>query len=938
MKQKIKANLKKILVIILIFFSLNNFFISNICVSNASISVGVTGAFNFAGNAIGGVVNILEELLNFSVVGLLTWPFRIIPMAIALGVDALTAQIAYIDNGEDDPTTIIITPFEIFFNKIKLLDINFFDIREYADGEDEPIINKIRKSVATWYYIMRNIAAAILLVILIYVGIRMAISTVASDKATYKKMLVDWACSLALIFLTQYIIIFTINVNQAILNAFEKLTPLEGSVSEVYVQIAEEAMGLLGGISAIACTVVYCILTIQTLGLLFSYFNRMVKIAFLIIISPLITLTYSIDKMGDGKAQALGNWLREFVFTVLIQPFHCVIYMCLIHTAYQLLVDPGEDKLVSAILAIFCILFVKPAENLVRKIFAFKDDNSKTSMAAGMAMSAAAFSQSKNIAKYARKGVNVAGRIKNNAGAGFRNAKADLLALAAAARSQGDGRTFSERKEEKLSELEEKHAQKQIDKLKSQKQKYNIVKDANGKISLADANLAKEVQAKMRANPEMSQARAAAIVRAEHAKKQRKKEKWDNVGNYIPTQKARDVWSRRGKIISDFKNSSTYSTIGKMKNFYMASGMALTATSFSMGAGNKVGQAFMDGATAYRATSEFNKSCTETIMNDVVNNLKALGVETSSQASNEIMDVLLSRDLFEDDDELKRLLQELKNQLLSAGISENLAESIKLDIQKNVKEGNVKGVDDIVKRALANNHITTNATNFAKIVNASNGISNFENRKSIYESYKNNVETAAIIDSDTFINTATSSFAYEIENPELNDVKNTVELSKERALDEDDLKDIDTDSEIEILKTMKDELDRMHKQQIEDEVYGVEYSYIEDEINNLEDNIEFVEDDVEVKKKMDRALAQMETGFKAEFELQDIVSEINNLNMLIHRGNLKIDKLQDDYNKIKTQKDGEVDQSKVNDLNNHLGELNEKMTALRDNIRKIENL
>ena len=51
------------------------------------------------------------------------------------------------------------------------------------------------------------IVLSILLCVLIYVGIRMAISTVASDKAAYKKMLVDWACSLALIFLLQYIIL-----------------------------------------------------------------------------------------------------------------------------------------------------------------------------------------------------------------------------------------------------------------------------------------------------------------------------------------------------------------------------------------------------------------------------------------------------------------------------------------------------------------------------------------------------------------------------------------------------------------------------------------------------------------------------------------------------------------------------------------------------------
>ena len=53
-------------------------------------------------------------------------------------------------------------------------------------------------------------------------------------------------------------------------------------------------------------------------------------IGLLVVVSPLITCTYSLDKAGDGKAQALGAWLKEFIYTILIQPFHCIIYMCFI--------------------------------------------------------------------------------------------------------------------------------------------------------------------------------------------------------------------------------------------------------------------------------------------------------------------------------------------------------------------------------------------------------------------------------------------------------------------------------------------------------------------------------------------------------------------------------------------------------------------------------
>ncbi len=84
----------------------------------------------------------------------------------------------------DDPGTI--TPYKVFFTEYEILKINIFENRTGS------FLTPFRKTVATWYYMMRIVATAILLVILIYVGIRMALASVADDKAKYKKMLFDW--------------------------------------------------------------------------------------------------------------------------------------------------------------------------------------------------------------------------------------------------------------------------------------------------------------------------------------------------------------------------------------------------------------------------------------------------------------------------------------------------------------------------------------------------------------------------------------------------------------------------------------------------------------------------------------------------------------------------------------------------------------------------
>ncbi len=112
------------------------------------------------------------------------------------------------------------------FFGLDFTDVNFFDL----ESDSEAIVS-FRTAIAQWYYIMRLISAAILLVILIYVGIRMAISTIASEQAKYKQMLVDWVTSLALLFLLHYIIMFVISINSSLVSALGGLIKTAGRYS-----------------------------------------------------------------------------------------------------------------------------------------------------------------------------------------------------------------------------------------------------------------------------------------------------------------------------------------------------------------------------------------------------------------------------------------------------------------------------------------------------------------------------------------------------------------------------------------------------------------------------------------------------------------------------------------------------------------------------------
>ena len=270
----------------------------------------IMNPFCFAGSDV--VRNLISDILG-TFVGILTWPIRILALGIGYAMDSLATGIAYVDGtvGTNVDKQNYITPFEIVFNETAITNVDFFD---FTSVGSDTVVYKIRTAVAGWYYFMRLIAIAILLVILVYVGIRMAISTVADDKAKYKKMLVDWLASLALVFVLQYIMVFMIEISNAVVRAMSASRP--AGLEDTLNGIAVEALGL--SIESFGSTVVFFLFVFQTFSILFSYINRMIRVAFLIVISPLITITYSIDKMGDGKAQAFNMWFKEYIFNLSV--------------------------------------------------------------------------------------------------------------------------------------------------------------------------------------------------------------------------------------------------------------------------------------------------------------------------------------------------------------------------------------------------------------------------------------------------------------------------------------------------------------------------------------------------------------------------------------------------------------------------------------------
>ena len=298
----------------------------------------------------------------------------------------------------------------------------------------------LRPIIANWYNILRDISIVGMLSILVYVGIRIMLSSTAGDKAKYKQLLVDWVVAICLLFLMQYIMSFsniavkkvTSVIQSAVVSTTEsdKLSEnekkaakekgkLDGDVAvtrgtqlfeiedkklvnKAYQILVEEnktdtkyndlfkngnlywptnnfteQARMLGQLTdeddnatnyayaSIGYKIIYIVLVLYTLIFTWTYVKRVVYMAFLTMIAPLVALTYPIDKMNDGKAQAFNMWFKEYIFNLLIQPLHLILYMVLIGSAMTF----ASQNLIYAVVAIG---FMTPAEKLMRKFFGFE--------------------------------------------------------------------------------------------------------------------------------------------------------------------------------------------------------------------------------------------------------------------------------------------------------------------------------------------------------------------------------------------------------------------------------------------------------------------------------------------------------------------------------------------------------------------------------------
>lgn len=283
---------------------------------------------------------------------------------IPLIINKMLALVAFNDQttmNVDGKSKSVFTIEGLLTNQYPIFNIDLFS--ETPSGPNSQFSNDIKQSAAVWYVSIRNIALVGMVISLIYVAIRMAIATVAEEKAKYKKMLTSWFIGLVLIFVIHYIIIIMLRLSSEFIDFIKTAIETDTSTSGMEKDILGNLWNTLNktdGAQKIYIVILYMVLTYYELKFFIMYMFRVFKVFILTIIAPIIALTYPIDTIGDGRAQAFNHWFRMIMMEIFVQPMQLVIYIIFVYSA-------SEIAKTAPIIGIIFIIALDNGEKIIRK-------------------------------------------------------------------------------------------------------------------------------------------------------------------------------------------------------------------------------------------------------------------------------------------------------------------------------------------------------------------------------------------------------------------------------------------------------------------------------------------------------------------------------------------------------------------------------------------
>jgi len=291
--------------------------------------------------------------------------------------------------------------------------------------------------ISKYFTFFNNIAICCYIVILLYMGVRILLASTGSKKSKYKSMAMDWIKGIVILAFFPYVMKYAIVTNNLIVDYIGELKqdlstsgisnitlPTITGVSDADI----DAMNLAGGdlrnngdimqmmrayalsTGRIAYAMLYLFLLKELVGFIYIYYKRLLIVIFLIMIFPLVTISYAVDKIGDGKSQAFDHWLKEYILNVFLQAFQAINYLVVMSVIFALTAGGGS---VNVILVLIALEYLSKGDELLRGMFTKMSGGGASSLPKSLSEAVKTTATIGLVKDLSKKVAGVGGRVTN---------------------------------------------------------------------------------------------------------------------------------------------------------------------------------------------------------------------------------------------------------------------------------------------------------------------------------------------------------------------------------------------------------------------------------------------------------------------------------------------------------------------------------------------
>lgn len=370
-------------------------------------------------NPPGDIQNWFENLMN----GIIGMGLGVLgkPLAMVVNlVNVLLFVIMYATFGLSGISNSMMFPFpdQIIFNGIPMLDPNFIN----PVTKDTAIVNIMSGIVQKMYYSFFTLAGTVFILAAVIIGIKLAFSSLASEKAQYKEAIKHWIMGLGILFLMHFVLAGMFAINEQVCIAASKLckdvtihidttpfvefllpggvgTTIKGIVQVVGTAFGDpnkkafvpiEAQGYFGIIikfavqgivgSDLIYSIGLAIMLGQTFSLILMYLKRVFYCIILGMVAPIVVAMDTIQKVLTGRDTGiLKNWFQNMVAIIFNQSFQA-IFLCvaiiIIGKVNALSKDPQTSintDMIEAIVAVVALNAIMKFDKLFKELLGIKD-------------------------------------------------------------------------------------------------------------------------------------------------------------------------------------------------------------------------------------------------------------------------------------------------------------------------------------------------------------------------------------------------------------------------------------------------------------------------------------------------------------------------------------------------------------------------------------